>query len=178
MTLRPGDLIQVQMTKWDGRPHWSFDSLYLGRDDHGTWLGFPRGTHMTRPGAGYVSPTDQLGLVPPSSWPVSERGWLATFHGPGGPLAVYVDVTAPPTWSDSTVTVCDLDLDVVRELDGRVWVDDEDEFAEHQVSLGYPSEVIGAARASADRLVRLLGGGHPPYDGSAGAWFEVLAELA
>ena len=56
---------------------------------------------------------------------------------------------------------------MVRELDGRVWVDDEDEFAEHQVSLGYPSDVIAAARASCDRLVALVGGGHPPYDGSA-----------
>jgi hypothetical protein len=130
---------------------------------------------MTRPGAEYVSPTDQLGLVPPSSWPAAERGWLTTFHGPGGPLSVYVDITAPPTWDGPTVTACDLDLDVVRELDGRVWVDDEDEFAEHQVSLGYPAEVIADARASCDRLVALVGGGHPPYDGSAGPWFDVLA---
>ncbi len=90
--------------------------MYLGDDEHGTWLGFPAGTHMVRPGAEYVSPTDQLGLVPPTSWPDAERGWLATFHGAGGPLSVYVDVTAPPTWSGSTLTAIDLDLDVVREL--------------------------------------------------------------
>ena len=140
MTLALGDTVDVRMTKWGDRPHWRFASIYLGDDDHGTWLGFPRGTRMTRPGAEYVSPTDQLGLVPPSSWPAAERGWLTTFHGPGGPLSVYVDITAPPTWDGPTVTACDLDLDVVRELDGRVWIDDEDEFAEHQVSLGYPAE--------------------------------------
>ena len=73
------------------------------------------------------------------------------------------------------MTAIDLDLDVVRELDGRVWVDDEDEFAEHQVSLGYPAEVIAAARASCDRLVGLVGGGHPPYDADTKrAWFERL----
>ena len=174
MTLALGGTVDVRMTKWGDRPHWSFASIYLGDDEHGTWLGFPRGTRMTRPGAEYVSPTDQLGLVPLSSLPAAERGWLTTFHGPGGPLSVYVDITAPPTWDGPTVTACDLDLDVVRELDGRVWVDDEDEFAEHQVSLGYPAEVIADARASCDRLVALVGGGHPPYDGSSGPWFDVL----
>jgi hypothetical protein len=166
------------MRKWGDRPHWEFDCLYLGEDEHGTWLGFPRGTHMTRPGAKYVSPTVQLGLVPPTSWPDSERGWLVTFHGEGGPLSVYVDVVAPPTWSGSAVTAVDLDLDVVRELDGRVWVDDEEEFAEHQVSLGYPPDLIAAARASCDRLVRLVGAGHPPYDDdTTRPWFERLASL-
>jgi hypothetical protein len=175
MTLVLGDTVHVRMTKWGDRPHWQFACLHLGDDEHGTWLGFPRGTHMTRPGAEYVSPTDQLGLVPPASWPDAERGWLATFHGPGGPLSTYVDVTAPPTWTGSTVVACDLDLDVVRELDGRVWVDDEHEFAEHQVSLGYPPDVIEAARASCDRLVALVGGGHPPYDEATKLpWFELL----
>ena len=75
---------------------------------------------------------------------------------------MYVDATVPPTGSGSTVAACDLDLDVVRELDGRVWVDDEDEFAEHQVSSGDPSEVTAAAQASCARLVALVGRGHPP----------------
>ncbi|WP_180935649.1 DUF402 domain-containing protein [Nocardioides ungokensis] len=33
----------------------------------------------------------------------------------------------------------DLDLDVVRGRTGRVWIDDEDEFAEHRVRFGYPT---------------------------------------
>jgi hypothetical protein len=170
-----GDTVRVEMRKWVDRPHWEFDAVALGEDEHGTWLGFPRGTRMTRPGAEYVSPTDQLGLVPPVSWSDVDRGWLTTFHGEGGPLSVYVDVTGPASWSGATVTAVDLDLDVVRELDGRVWVDDEDEFAEHQVSLGYPPDVIAAARASCDRLVALVGAGHPPYDATTKLrWFERL----
>jgi hypothetical protein len=177
MSLTPGSLVEVRMTKWGDRPHWSFACTYLGADEHGDWLGIPSGTVMVRPGARYVAPNQQLGLVPAAGLPDPERGWLATFHGPGGPLSVYVDVTVPPTWSGSTVNACDLDLDVVRELDGRVRVDDEDEFALHQVSFEYPAEVIAAARASADRLVALIGGGHPPYDGTARPWFDVLAAL-
>nr|WP_228501777.1 DUF402 domain-containing protein [Nocardioides agariphilus] len=173
----PGDRVHVRMTKWVERPHWEFDATYLGDDEHGTWLGLPRGTQMLRPGAEYVSPTDQLGLVPPVGRPESERGWFATFHGPGGPLSVYVDVVAPPTWDGPTVAAVDLDLDVVRELDGTVWVDDEDEFAEHQVELDYPPEVVMAARASCDRLVREISSAAPPYDGAALPWFEVLRSL-
>ncbi len=177
MTLGVGDAVRVRMSKWGGRPHWEFDALHLGADEHGTWLGFPRGTRMTRPGAEYVAPTDQVGLVPDETLPDSERGWLATFHGPGGPLSVYVDVTAPPTWSGPTIHAIDLDLDVVRELDGRVWVDDEDEFAAHQVLYSYPPEVVEAARASADRLVGLIEGDRPPYDGVALRWFDLLGAL-
>ena len=177
MTLRLGDTVRVRMRKWADLPHWEFDAVYLGDDDHGTWLGFPRGTHMVRPGAEYVSPTDQLGLVPPVSAPDAERGWLVTFHGHGGLLSVYVDVVAPPTWSGPAVTAIDLDLDVVRELDGRVWVDDEDEFALHQVELGYPPELVAATRASCDRLVALVGAGQPPYDAHTKLrWFERLAD--
>ena len=36
----------------------------------------------------------------------------------------------------------DLDLGVIRGTTGRVWVDDEDGFAEHRVTVGYPAEVV------------------------------------
>jgi hypothetical protein len=170
--MQPGTRVEVAMTKWRDLPHWEYSAFFLGSDLYGDWIGMPAGTPMARPGADYVAPVDQVGLVPPEH--AGERGWLATFHARGGEVDVYVDITAPPTWDGPTVTACDLDLDVVRELDGRVWVDDEDEFAEHQVSLRYPADVIESARASCDRLVALVGGGHPPYDGSAGPWFDVL----
>jgi hypothetical protein len=46
------------------------------------------------------------------------------------------------------------------------------------VLFGYPPEVVAAARASCDRLVALVGSGHPPYDGAAAPWFDLLASLA
>ena len=178
MTPAPGDTVHVRMTKWGDRPHWEFESVHLGADEHGTWLGFRKGTVMTRPGARYVAELDQVGLVPPRSWPATERGWLATFHQPGAPLFVYVDVTAPPVWSDNELVALDLDLDVVRRSSGEVFVDDEDEFLEHQALYGYPPEVVAAARASCDRLVGLIGSNHPPYDpDTPRRWFDLLASL-
>jgi hypothetical protein len=130
---------------------------------------------MTRPGATYVAPTDQVGLVPPPG-PEETRGWLATFHAVGGPVRVYVDVTTPPAWDGAVVRAVDLDLDVVRGNTGRVWVDDEDEFAEHRARFGYPEEVARAALASCDRVHADVAAGRTPYDGSAAGWLARLAD--
>ena len=171
--MTPGTTIHVVMTKWGDLPHWEFDATYLGSDTHGDWLGIPAGTTMTRPGVDYVAPVAQVGLVPGAGSPV-ERGWLATFHDEGGPVRVYVDMTTPPEWDRATVRAVDLDLDVIQDPDGRVWVDDEDEFAEHRVELGYPDEVVGLATASRDRIRELVARGAAPFDGGARRWFAEL----
>ena len=167
----PGDPVRVVMTKWLDRPHWEFDCHFLGSDEHGDWLGILAGTTMARPGATYVAPTHQVGLVPPPG-PDGERGWLATFHAEGGPVRVYVDVTTPPVWDGQVLRAVDLDLDVVRGNTGRVWVDDEDEFADHRVRFGYPDDLSAAAMASCDRVHAAVAAGVAPYDGSAALWLD------
>ncbi|WP_243056682.1 DUF402 domain-containing protein [Nocardioides sp. SR21] len=174
MTPVPGDPVRVVMTKWVDRPHWEFDCHVLGSDEHGDWLGIPAGTAMARPGATYVAPTAQVGLVPPPG-PDAERGWLATFHAEGGPVRVYVDITTPPQWDGLVLRAVDLDLDVVRGNTGRVWVDDEDEFADHRVRFGYPDEVSAAAMRSCDRVHAAVAAGTAPYDGSAARWLARVA---
>jgi uncharacterized protein len=170
----PGDPVRVVMTKWVDRPHWEFDCWFLGSDEHGDWLGIPAGTAMARPGVTYVAPTAQVGLVP-AAGPEAGRGWLATFHAEGGPVRVYVDVTTPPVWDGPVLRAVDLDLDVVSGNTGRVWVDDEDEFADHRVRYEYPDALVAAAAASCDRVHAAVVAGTAPYDGSAGRWLARLA---
>lgn len=177
MTPSPGDDVRVVMTKWGDRPHWEYTARFLGSDPHGNWLGIPAGTMMTRPGATYVAPTDQVGLAPPPG-PDADRGWLATFHAVDGPLRVYVDVTTPPVWDGAVLRTVDLDLDVVRDNTGRVWVDDEDEFAEHRSRFGYPDELVRAALAACDRVHADVAAARAPYDGSADAWLARLRDVA
>ena len=62
------------MGKWGGRPHWEFDAVLLGSDEHGDWLGIEAGTLMVRPGAEYVAPVAQVGLSP-APGPDKDRGW-------------------------------------------------------------------------------------------------------
>lgn len=160
------------MTKWGDHPHWQMDAVLLGSDEHGDWLGFPRGTAMSRPGRQFVSVNDQVGLVP------SEAGWLATFHGAGGEVRTYVDITTVPAWDGSVVRAIDLDLDVVERLDGSVYVDDEDEFADHQLRFGYPRQVVELAMATRDRVYAAMTARAAPFDGTCQQWHAALAGLA
>ncbi len=169
----PGDAVRVEMTKWGDRPHWAFAARYLGADAHGYWLGIPAGTTMTRPGATFVSSTDQVGLAP---W---DAGWLATYHAPGYLVATYVDLTTVPRWDDGVLRAVDLDLDVIRLAAGDVFVDDEDEFAEHRVRLGYPPEVVSLAERTCRSVWEAVLQERAPFDGAAAArWFAALAARA
>jgi protein associated with RNAse G/E len=87
-------------------------------------------------------------------------------------------MTTPPTWDERVVRAVDLDLDVVRLRDGSVYVDDEDEFAEHAVTYGYPDEVVRLAEASRDRLYAAILAAEPPFDGSHERWQRVLEGLS
>ena len=174
--MQPGAPVEVVMTKWRDLPHWEFPGFFLGSDVHGDWIGIPAGTAMSRPGADYVAPVDQVGLVP--SYGADERGWLATFHARGGEVEVYVDITTPPRWDGFTLRAVDLDLDVVRGTTGRVWVDDEDEFAEHRHTLDYPTPLVVHATRTCDLVHAAVRDRLAPYDGSAEAWLARVADLS
>lgn len=172
MTPTPGDTVRCVMSKWGERPHWEFDGTFLGVDEWGEWIGFPTGTQFVRPGQDFTASNDQVGLVP-AEVDGTRPGFLATFHAPGGkpwpdlgdsPVAVYVDMTTPPVWDRSTVRAIDLDLDVIRGMNDRVIVDDEDEFAEHRVAFGYPPEVVALAEDSRDRVRAAILARQAPFD--------------
>ena len=164
------------MTKWGDRPHWAMDAVYLGQDDAGDWIGFPAGTHMSRPGMSITTANDQVGLVPAAGTLVGQA-WLATFHGPGGSVWTYVDMTTVPQWDGQVVRAVDLDLDVIEALDRSVFVDDEDEFDEHRVELGYPPDIVDLAAASRDLVYAAVSAKSPPFDGRSAPWLELVREL-
>lgn len=185
----PGTLVGARMRKWDGTPHWRFDGTYLGRDEHGVWLGYPTGTLFSRPGRAYRTKTPGL-LV------FGDVGWVTDIYRdhPRGML-LYIDLTTVPEWravpgANGTpafeVSAVDLDLDVLAldpgsrraRIRGESFIDDEDEFAEHTVRYGYPPSVVAQVRADADALLGAVRAGEPPYDGAtAKRWFTVLDGL-
>ena len=63
------------MTKWGRRPHWHYDGLYLGADEHGDWLAFPVGTHYRRPGKDLTVDTFVKAIE-------SIKGYRDIFNGP------------------------------------------------------------------------------------------------
>ena len=178
-----GSHVRVVARKWPDRRHWEHDALWLGADRHGTWLGAPAGTVLSRPGASFTTAQDQVVLVPPAS------PFVATFYArldrdrrheqEAMPCEVYVDITTVPEWADGTVTAFDLDLDVVRGWSGRVWVDDEDEFADHRVRYRYPADLVRLAASSAAAVREAVEQRRAPYDGvTPRQWFDALGRLS
>ena len=172
--MEPGHPVRVRFQKWGGGAHWSADVVWLGEDEHGWWAGWMPGTRWTRPGMEFTSHGRQVGLFP------RERGFAATFYEPVADYAfrLYVDVATPPSLTSGELTAVDLDLDVIERFDGEVFVDDEDEFAEHQVAYGYPPEVVTAAEAERDRLLREVADGAAHFHESlAEHWRARLTDL-
>ena len=166
------EVVRVVFTKWGGHPHWEFDTTLLGEDRIGVWLAVPAGTPMSRPGLDVVTDYPAVVVVPNGEpWVAMLMSRAGTADDPNPPV-VYVDVTTVPSYDGATVRAVDLDLDVLRLLDGTVVVDDEDEFEEHRVSYGYPKDVIELAMASCAGLVEDLSARSGAF-GSAGAdWLQ------
>jgi uncharacterized protein len=144
-----GSMRAVRMVyrKFDGSLHWHQWMEHLGEDRHGVWLGTRPNAYAQRASEPPVMfPYASVTLVPRDAW------WTALFNDqPADDLkatAVYCDITAPAEFRDDLVTAVDLDLDVIRLVDGTVVIDDEDEFAEHRIKYGYPEDVVAEAEAS------------------------------
>ncbi|NYG07056.1 hypothetical protein BJ986_001543 [Phycicoccus badiiscoriae] len=166
--------MRLRFTKWGGKRHHGAELVYLGADDHGDWLGDPVGNRWSGGPNSFVSVTDNVLLVPHG------RGLTAMFYGehPDQAFELYVDITTVPVWDGDLVTAVDLDLDVIRRFDGSWYVDDEDEFAEHQVLYGYPPDLVVAAEAECARVVDEIRSGAPVLaDETAAPWRAVFASL-
>jgi uncharacterized protein len=162
--------VEMRFTKWGGKLHWHYPVVPLGRDRHGWWLGGPEGSFFQRGEEPPIPrPQDYVMLVP------ADGDWIATWLATGDD-EIYVDVTTRPVTSDSLIEAVDLDLDVIRRRNGRVDLVDEDEFAEHQVLLGYPPEVIARAEATADDLLARLTAGAEPFGRAGHDWLTRFAD--
>ena len=182
--------MHVSYTKWAGQPHWEYDSVVLGQDAFGIWVGGGAGSHMRRPGASFLAPAGYVqcipvgpGPVPPGPVPASWAGTFWADYGEPRQAEVYVDITTVARWSrrpDGVVEVSmvDLDLDVVRRFDQSLYVDDEDEFAEHQVSYGYPVELIRAAEAECRSVHQAMVDVSEPFATVGRAWLADFRRTA
>ncbi|MEO5654250.1 MAG: DUF402 domain-containing protein [Marmoricola sp.] len=166
--------VRVECRKWPDAPHWEFDGVHLGVDEHGIWIGITEGTLLASPSRAFHATADHVTLVPHDAW------WLATFYGEDRqrPFDIYVDIATPAVWhSGSLVRAVDLDLDVIKGTTGRVWVDDEDEFAAHRVQLAYPEDVVRRALGSCESVLTALTAEQGCFDGVHRGWLSTLRSL-
>ncbi|MCT2543038.1 MULTISPECIES: DUF402 domain-containing protein [Streptomyces] len=165
--------VLISVHKYDGSPHRRHCMGRLGEDEHGVWLGAPVGTVCSTgtEGATYTTREARVMLIPRDAW------WTGLFQAAPARLDAYCDVTTPPRWlHPGEVTMIDLDLDVCRTRDGgTVFVDDEDEFADHQVRYSYPSDVIARATTTAEQLRAALTGDVEPFGSCRRSWLARMS---
>jgi protein associated with RNAse G/E len=148
--------VRVVYRKYDQRLHWHQWMRYLGEDQYGVWLGAPPNSVSQRGSEPEVLHTQaHVQLFPRDKW------FTAIFNDEPRSTEIYCDITTPVTFGESEFAMIDLDLDVVKRRDGSIYVDDEDEFAEHQVRFGYPPDVIAEAQSTCDWLVQAVATDEP-----------------
>lgn len=172
-------LTELRYTKWDGTPHWHFQLEHLGEDEHGLWLGAPWGRALQRGDEPIVeSPVGFACLIPREGW------WTAYFNDPDDTAAlqiassdaveVYVDLTDRPRRLGDAVETIDLDLDVIRWGDGRVTLEDEDEFLDHRIRYRYPPEIVERVEATAQHLLQIVSAREEPFGSASAPWLARL----
>lgn len=162
--------VTVQFHKFPDRLHWRHDTVYLGEDEHGVWVGSPAGSVIQR------------GHEPPINHPyrfvsvIDANAWYVPIFSPDDPhYKIYVDISTPPRWaSASKVEMFDLDLDVILDLSGDVEVLDRDEFDQHCAEYDYPDDLIIGAEAATAFVVQAIESGHGPFGGMADHWLQML----
>ena len=160
----------VQFYKRPRALHWGFAGFLLGEDDHGHWVGLPRGSDRWK-GETARGPTeeDAVQCFPHEGW------WVLHYNGPVRPVTHFVDIATQPAMSRGRIEMIDLDLDVLVLADGTVEVEDEDEFEVNQVTLGYSQETIRRAEAETERVAELLRRGEEPFFQVAEQWLQEVS---
>lgn len=157
--------LRFETTKWPDSPHWQLEVRWLGEDQFGTWVHAPLGTIIQRGSEPPFSLEHEfIGLIPDDEW------WVVEFY-PGHPsLSVYVNIGTPPVVGEGRISQVDLDLDVIRLVDGSVKIIDEDEFEDHRMRLDYPPDLVDGARSAAERAAQLMREGSEPFGTASEGW--------
>lgn len=160
-------LIHINQRKWPDTPHWHFDAMGLGEDEHGTWVFVSADTVVQRADEPHrLSGVDFVALIP------VDEPWIVEFYRDHPEHQTYVNIGTVPRWDGDTVTQIDLDLDVIVTPDGLIKIIDADEFAEHQTTLGYPEHLIELAQTAADDAARRVNERIPPFAAPPDQWWN------
>ena len=147
-----GTPIRILSTKFDGSPHYEYwgrlidqhDGVIRVITDAGTPTRSYRGEGVMRSRMTQLFFTDR---------------WYNVFHNyePVGRLGMhwYANVGTPARVDGDTLQWVDLDLDLMDTEVRGIFVDDEDEFAEHRERMGYPPEIVASAEAALAELLAL-----------------------
>lgn len=157
-------MIEVRGFKWPRRPTSIAVARLLGEDRHGRWLGVAAGSgwHSADGARSGVFKSAIVKLIPKGAY------WTACFQQVDP--VVDFDIVLPVRWMDDAVEEIDLELDVLRGKDGRVWERDRDVFEQVRARWGMPAEIVAQAEATCAHVRAMLERGDEPFGVIGHGW--------
>jgi hypothetical protein len=165
-------VIKVRGFKWPRRPTSVANAYLLGTDTFGHWLGVTKGSSWTAADGSRRGVFDQsfVKLGPNNTF------WTVCFH-PRDPV-VDVDIVLPVRWYDNTLEV-DLELDILRYVDGRVLIRDQDVFDHLREAWTMPTNIVTMAQATCEHVRFLVEQTTEPFGAIGLGWLSAfLASVA
>jgi uncharacterized protein len=159
--------IPVHSTKYDGSLHYRYPSTLVREEGDLLLLYMRPGTAIESYRGAQVASNHTLQLY----WSDRPYNLHVSWYADWCPRNHYVNIATPATWHDGSLRFVDLDLDVIwRSSTGEIILDDEDEFADHQVRFGYPPDLVERAIRSGAEVRDLIARRVYPFDGSLHGW--------
>jgi protein associated with RNAse G/E len=159
--------VSVHSTKYDGSLHYRYSTTLVHEEANVLMLYMRPGTQIESYRGASIAEHHNLQLY----WSDRPYNLHVSWYADWRPLLHYVNVATPAVWKNATVNFIDLDLDIIwRSSTGEVFLDDEDEFALHQVRYAYPSDLIEQSLRSSAEVRQLIAQRSYPFDGSLHAW--------
>ena len=156
-----GRRIHVCSTKYDGSPHWEFDSWFVEeKRPLLITLNFA-GQELQTWNGPWTNPYDSRNHFWSDRWYNVIRCDLPKA---GGLHQWYCNITTPAQFDGEHVRYVDLDLDVIVPAEGEPQVVDEEEFRENAERMGYAQDVVEQARRAVDELLTLARKGDFPFE--------------
>ncbi len=166
-----GDIV-VQKTKFNGEVKSEWEGELVKSADSNWRIVLHHPIHHNKFEDGQIAQADHLfvhclNLVEPLSV-------LLCFDDAGHFLQAKCDAALPAIQTDQTITFVDLDLDIIVESDFSWWLQDEDTFAQHRVSMGYSEQAIQNAHDGIELAKKLVTSRQFPFnDDFLGKWTKI-----
>ncbi|GGN94613.1 hypothetical protein GCM10010112_84150 [Actinoplanes lobatus] len=149
--------VRLSKIKRPGGVYW-FDLRHVAEDEDGTWLFGPVGSAWEAPHDRGALPVPVMVLLR------SDRPWAAWWVDDPADRRLEIDVCLPPEATSTGWRYVDLELDPVwHASDGRVEIEDRDEYEESRDAGWMSADDAELARVTAEECAEVLRTGAQPW---------------
>lgn len=156
----PAQTYHVRSTKYDGSPHWEFDSWLVRQEGSLLVTSNYAGQELQTWKGPWIAPHNTQNYFWSDRWYNAMR----LTDPDGEPAGWYCNVTTPAEFGQASICYADLDLDVRVMASGDAEILDEDDFLDNSTRMSYPPDVIEQARAAVAELLAFARRGEFPFD--------------